>query len=474
MKTTLLSTMLAFFLATTLIYAQTIVPAGKVEGRWIPEKSPYTIEGGIFVNDGATLTIESGVEIIFKTNDRMRIHGRLIARGTERQPILFTAVDKEKGWGGIWWPRTSLSNDTSKLIYCHFEYGRAQSESPYNSGGVIGVRMFNKILIRNCVFEYNKALHHSKQPPMGGAISLSYADIRISHSIFRYNLAAYGGAIAVTDHSKPIIDNCLFYSNCVSSYGGAIEVYKNSNPSFVSCTFADNHAVYSGGAFDNCLSSSAYLLNCILWFNTAGMSGNQVNIRCEESNIRIFFSNLEGGVNEISGFPFFATFKDVINAYPIFLQTTDGPYTLSPFSPCLETGTINCSYFPDGWDCPCFDLANTERICKQQIDMGCYEFKAILPPGEGEIGKSRGINVDIFPTPIKNSATIQYEIPETEKVQLLVYNIQGKIVTDLPTVIRPAGKHQIEWNVQSLPKGIYVYKLTAGNNVSSGQLIVTK
>jgi len=474
MKTNYLFTILALFFAVTFIHAQTIVPPGKVEGRWTLDKSPFTIEGAIYVNNGTTLFIEPGVEVIFKTNDRVNIHGRLHAVGTEKQPIRFTAVDKNEGWGGIWWPRTSSDNDTSKLFYCHFEYGRAQSESPYNSGGVVGVRNFSKLLIRHCTFEYNKALHHSKTAPSGGAISLWYSDIRISHCIFRYNLAAYGGALAINGYSKPIIDNCLFYSNCVSSYGGAVEVYDHSKPTFVSCTFADNHAVYSGGAFDNCLSSGAYLLNCIVWYNTAGMSGDQVNIRSEGSTIKMYYCNLEGGVEAISGFPIVRTFKAMLNAYPIFLYTTEGPYTLSPFSPCLETGSIDCKYFPDGWCCPCSDLANTMRVCNQQIDIGCYEFKASIPPGEDDIVESGGLKVTVFPSPIKSSTTIEYELLETKLVKLKVYDMQGRVVSETPLAVQKPGMHQINWDAQLLPKGIYVYKLKAGNKVNSGQLIVTK
>ena len=474
MKTNYLFTILALFLAVTFTHAQTIVPAGKVEGRWTLDKSPYTIEGAIYINNGTTLFIEAGVEVIFKTNDRVNIHGRLHAVGTERKPIRFTAVDKEKGWGGIWWPRTSAENDTSKLIYCLLEYGRAQSESPYNSGGVVGVRKFNKLIIRHCTFEYNKALHHSKTAPSGGAISLWSSDIRISHCIFRYNLAAYGGALAINEYSKPVIDNCLFYSNCVSSYGGAVEVYNHAKPSFVSCTFADNHAVYSGGAFDNCLYGSAYLLNCIVWYNTAGMSGDQINIRSEESNIRMFYCNLEGGVSEISGFPFIGSFKEMLNAYPIFLNTNEGPYTLSPFSPCLETGSIECKYFPEGWNCPCSDLANTRRICKQKIDIGCYEYEASLPPGDEDIEELGGLKVAVFPSPIKSSTTIEYELQETNMVKLMVYDMQGKVVDETPLAEKTAGLHQINWDAKLLPKGIYVYKLKAGNKSTSGQLIVTK
>ena len=204
------------------------------------------------------------------------------------------------------------------------------------------------------------------------------------------------------------------------------------------------------------------------------MSGNQVNIRSEESYVKMFYCNLEGGMEGISGFPFIASFKEMLNAYPIFQHTADGPYSLSPYSPCVETGSIDCKYFPEGWCCPCNDLANSMRIGKQQIDMGCFEYHDTNPPDEDEEALPKLFNVVVFPSPVKNSATIEYELSETKAVKLTVYDLQGKVVSDLPMVEQNVGTHQIDWNAQFLPNGIYIYKLQTGNQYSSGQLIVTK
>lgn len=74
--------------------------------------SPFTIHGGIDVLDNATLTIEPGVELRFRDRDWLEIAaagtrgGRLIARGTEEEPIVLTSESPEtrtKGtWFGVW------------------------------------------------------------------------------------------------------------------------------------------------------------------------------------------------------------------------------------------------------------------------------------------------------------------------------------------------------------------------------------
>lgn len=85
--------------------------------------SPYTLEGGIDVINGATLTIEPGVEIRFHDGDWLEIGatgrpGRLVARGTPDAPIVITAADpdtsrperpgKPPSWLGLWFHSGTL------------------------------------------------------------------------------------------------------------------------------------------------------------------------------------------------------------------------------------------------------------------------------------------------------------------------------------------------------------------------------
>ena len=78
--------------------------------------SPYRQPmGGIDVINGATLTIEAGVEIIFNPNDWLEVGaggkpGRLIAKGTAEEPIVFTAAgsDTDRGWMGVWFHSGTL------------------------------------------------------------------------------------------------------------------------------------------------------------------------------------------------------------------------------------------------------------------------------------------------------------------------------------------------------------------------------
>jgi hypothetical protein len=91
--------------------------AGTGTVTWEKDKQ-YVIEGLVFVNDGQTLTIEAGTVIRFKPGQGENASalvvsrgGKIIAEGTQNEPIIFTAeaddlilsVDvNERGlWGGL-------------------------------------------------------------------------------------------------------------------------------------------------------------------------------------------------------------------------------------------------------------------------------------------------------------------------------------------------------------------------------------
>src|SRR5215204_3633586 len=58
---------------------------------WNIAGSPYIVIGNIVLTQGATLTIEPGVEIRFNTDMTLNIEGELIAIGTPQNIITFTS-----------------------------------------------------------------------------------------------------------------------------------------------------------------------------------------------------------------------------------------------------------------------------------------------------------------------------------------------------------------------------------------------
>ncbi len=113
--------------------------------RWTKEDSPINITGDVHVGVNTTLTIDPGVEVIFKSSPdiaqgySIRINGTLIARGETNRPIIFTAADRAIPWGAIIfaddskdWDQDSSSGNV--IEHCLLEYG---GNEPDGAGMII-------------------------------------------------------------------------------------------------------------------------------------------------------------------------------------------------------------------------------------------------------------------------------------------------------------------------------------------------
>ncbi|MBK6874883.1 MAG: T9SS type A sorting domain-containing protein [Ignavibacteria bacterium] len=59
-------------------------------------------------------------------------------------------------------------------------------------------------------------------------------------------------------------------------------------------------------------------------------------------------------------------------------------------------------------------------------------------------------------------------------IELKVYNISGKLVSNLFSGIQQAGEHALTFDAAGLPSGMYYAVLTAGGSVSRIRLAVVK
>jgi hypothetical protein len=69
---------------------------------------------------------------------------------------------------------------------------------------------------------------------------------------------------------------------------------------------------------------------------------------------------------------------------------------------------------------------------------------------------------------------INYQLPMTNRVLLKVYDILGQEITTLVDQPMSAGKHQLVWDAENWPSGIYVYRLKAGNYIKTRKMILMK
>ncbi len=84
-----------------------------------------------------------------------------------------------------------------------------------------------------------------------------------------------------------------------------------------------------------------------------------------------------------------------------------------------------------------------------------------------------------YPNPFNPATTIRFSLARTELVQLEVFNILGQKIRTLVNTRMNAGVHEVVWDSNNemgrpLGSGIYFYRLTAGEYVKTGKMILLK
>ena len=79
-----------------------------------------------------------------------------------------------------------------------------------------------------------------------------------------------------------------------------------------------------------------------------------------------------------------------------------------------------------------------------------------------------------YPNPFNPTTKISYQLPKESKVVLRVYDILGSEVATIVNEYQEAGYKELDFDASSLSSGIYIYKISAGDFVSSKKMIVAK
>lgn len=95
---------------------------------------------------------------------------------------------------------------------------------------------------------------------------------------------------------------------------------------------------------------------------------------------------------------------------------------------------------------------------------GCNSFDEVVTACmvgfENPSVQSSMFNVQSYPNPLSNFTTIEFELRQSTYVNLSIYNPLGQKVEVLMDGRQGEGKHQLVWDANEIPSGIYYYRLT--------------
>jgi hypothetical protein len=69
---------------------------------------------------------------------------------------------------------------------------------------------------------------------------------------------------------------------------------------------------------------------------------------------------------------------------------------------------------------------------------------------------------------------IRYRLASDSEVELSIYNLLGRKVADLVDTKQRAGEHEFRWDAVGFASGIYFYKLTAGEKLTTRRMVLLK
>ncbi|MCK9558748.1 MAG: T9SS type A sorting domain-containing protein [Candidatus Cloacimonetes bacterium] len=295
---------------------------------------------------------------------------------------------------------------------------------------------------------------------------------------------AFGGIQFPQQQNHFAFRNCLFSNN--ESEGGVVTIYSVNNPriDITNCTFAGNQ----GDAHTLIINGDVNITNSIFYNDTPfqirvnPMDGNPN----EHTNLTIDHSLVKDGIDGILPFPIPGNTIDFlpssIDADPLFAGGFDihDPlfYSLSDYSPCIDTGTPDTSEL----NLPPYDLAGNWRIWNDRIDMGAFEYGSqpwvsiddpVVPePGQMTLFQN-------YPNPFNPSTTISFSLPQASKVHLDIYNLKGQLVKTLVNTDMEAGIHSVVWNGrdknnQTVASGVYFYRLSSPDYSQTKRMLLMK
>ncbi len=314
-------------------------------------RRPYLITDSLVVADDATLTLHEGVTLYFHPQARLVVHGRLVAEGSLRSPVMMRgdrlgymfsqqAYDRIPGqWGGIEFTQESYGN---RLNYCDIH------------SGTTGIVCDSSDVSREKLRIENSMIHNMSE----GVLTVRMANVFVGNSQL-----SNGGA------------------GCVTLMGG--------NSTFVHCTIANFYAFSSdrgvaltytnydgavrlplyGATFKNCIvtgysedeimatASERYTDDAFLYeFDHCLLNTPEVTADGIRSCLWDDGKNNDGICREKNFFPDFDLTR---------LIFTFGLNNLSPAVNAADAA-ISRQYYPT-------DRNGNSRLSDTAPDMGCYE-----------------------------------------------------------------------------------------------------
>jgi len=297
--------------------------------------------------------------------------------------------------------------------------------------------------------------------PGGGGVKCTAASIHLEDLVISGNQASYGSGIIGTVQSQITADHLLIYNNSnAQGVPGIAGLYFRdaSDITFNHCTIVNDFssATNSGNSIKIIGETSLSLNNTVLWNLSSGNVLESFN-GWGEDTINVSFSNIEGGIDSIlqtGGQSIINWGAGNIDVNPLFCNSDSSNFTLAENSPCVGTGE------------------NGTTI--GAFDEGCDALSVDRNPIPRQFALHQN-----YPNPFNPTTILRYDLPEKSNVKIIIYDLMGRVVSNLISSQQNAGYKSIQWNAtnnsgQSVSAGLYLYTIEAGDFRQTKKMVLLK
>ena len=110
----------------------------------------------------------------------------------------------------------------------------------------------------------------------------------------------------------------------------------------------------------------------------------------------------------------------------------------------------------------------------KQIDLnGSFEYSNEISVAAGQGPEDFFISQN-YPNPFNPVTSIDYQVPVSSHVSLIVVDVLGNQVASLVNEVKNAGNYTVQFDASGMASGVYYYKFTADNYSAVRKLVVLK
>ncbi|MFC2083669.1 T9SS type A sorting domain-containing protein [Bacteroidota bacterium] len=327
-------------------------------------------------------------------------------------------------------------------------------------------------LLRSDSFLNSIKLENNSAYKKGGGLYCRSGSPRITHSKILKNSSNEGGGIYISS-GEPLFKKVNISGNTAVLNGAAIFFFHGRESKFINNTISQNNVLEnSNGGSIYSFHSFPIFTNCIIWQN----GPNEFDIIQSFTNfseLYFYYSDIRQDISYISGVATLTIYPSYcISEDPLFIEPEFLNFNLNKKSPCIDIGDPDLNNNGLSWE---HDEEDRDPD-GTRFDLGAYYFNQAITSLSNSFN-NYPYNFELYqnyPNPFNPSTIIEYSIPKNCFVQLDVYNLLGERVTSLVKAEQNPSTYTVKFNSTTIPSGLYIYRLKAGNFVNEKKMMYLK